>query len=133
MSIDEEHRGRGLGLWMISIADAMYNSEMSLCILKPFPLQHERVDDSSAAAKARFRVDLAKLSAYYERIGLKAWNHSWLYRWNGYEHPRLLKTPDGYRAQTLEEFTAHLQARDARMQQWFEELRKNPLGFSGGQ
>jgi hypothetical protein len=90
MSIDEEHRGRGLGLWMISIADAMHNSEMSLCILKPFPLQHEH--DSSAAAQARFRADQAKLSAYYERIGLKAWKaHPWLYRWNGYIHPRLFK------------------------------------------
>jgi GNAT superfamily N-acetyltransferase len=87
MTIAEEHRGHGLGLFLIEAADSVVNGGMSLCFVKPFPLQYEEL----GADQGLFPAAENKLRAYYARLGFDAApdGSKWMVRWNGAVHPSL--------------------------------------------
>jgi hypothetical protein len=75
----------GLGLFMIEAADAVINGQMSLCVIKPFPLQYEEQGPDPVLPPAAE----AKLRAHYTRIGFAPCPNGskWMMRWNGRQHP----------------------------------------------
>lgn len=74
---------------------------MSLCLLKPFPLQfeHGAADFGFGTDKESFAAHMGKLIHHYEQIGFKVLElesgfetktkESFLWRWNGYVSPSL--------------------------------------------
>ena len=92
------HRGHGLGRWLLEAADAVQNAQMSICVLKPFPLQFEAAELHSwpnygfpappaagtAARQAALDAAKARLVNYYSQLGFHQHNQGPFFtRWNG--------------------------------------------------
>jgi len=95
--VHKEFRGHGLGLFMLDAAVHVINSNMSLTLINPFPLQYEdecfhdkkRPQDYPAAGS--IAADRKKLQAYYRRLGFEKIGEKLLGVWNGYLQPNLLE------------------------------------------
>ena len=100
VEVKPAHRGHGLALFMIEAADSVINGHMSLCILKPFPLQFQKSrvaselsysygypmpPPSSTEAEQQAAQDAAmeKIKAHYARLGFHE-EGEYMVRWNGY-------------------------------------------------
>ncbi len=93
VEIEENHRGKYLGLWLVEAADAVINSYMSLCVLYPRPLYKRNMMAWSIEEKrlqeSEFRKGKEKLQRYFSRLGFKSHGRDFMIRWNGYVHPSL--------------------------------------------
>jgi hypothetical protein len=113
--VEESFRGLGLGLFLLDHADHVINSNNSLCLLIPYPLQYDgrsgqrhpwdvwTGDDAAMppdllAAKnsfyAEFEPAKEKLRKLYALLGFKTLNHgknNFMGRWNGYRSPSIKK------------------------------------------
>ena len=96
--VKKKYRGHGLGLFMVDAAVNVINSDMSLTLLKPFPLQHESRNTSNDYQSTDIPLEIAKkkLVDYYKKYGFaevellgEGVEVKLLGIWNGYRIPEL--------------------------------------------
>ena len=93
LHVYKEYRGLGLGLFLIDAAVNVINSQMSLTLINPSPLQHFDFHDDSHPndyhIKGSYAQDRNKLIKYYSKLGFKKIGNM-LGVWNGYVLPDLI-------------------------------------------
>lgn len=90
VTINQEFKGLGLGLFLVDMADSILNDHMSLCLLMPYPLQYLKHEMDSKSPQ--FTIDQDKIKKYWMRLGFDVIikdDLDFLERWNGYGLPSI--------------------------------------------
>lgn len=67
VTINDDYKGLGLGLYLVDKADRILNDYMSLCLMIPFPLQYESRMDDDCLETPEFAVAKKKVTNNWMR------------------------------------------------------------------